>query len=156
MEEIWKDVVGYEGLYQVSNLGRVKSLYFGKEKILKMFNCTNGYLFVNLYKDKKPNPCLIHRLVYESFNNIKSCRKFVIDHIDNDKCNNKLCNLQYVTNRYNSSKDKKSKSGHSNIYLNASSYLVRMRVDGKKVSVATCKTISEAIEKRDLFIKNLK
>lgn len=153
--EIWKDVVGYEGLYQVSNLGRVKSLYFNKSKILKISIGTSGYSFVNLYKDKKPYPSMIHRLVYEAFYGVRSCRRMVIDHIDNNKQNNVLENLQYITNRENSSRGKKSKTGHNNVYLNSGSYLVRMRVNGRKFSVGTFRTIEEAIEKRNLFIQNL-
>lgn len=131
-KEIWKDVIGYEGFYQVSNYGRVRSNYFSKQKILKLFSATNDYLMVNLYKNKKASPQLIHRLVYEAFYGIKSCRKYVIDHIDNNKLNNHLCNLQYITNRQNSFKDKKSKSGHFNIYLNSGNYLVRMRINNVK------------------------
>jgi hypothetical protein len=52
-EEIWKEVVGYEGLYQVSNLGRVKSLKFGKEKTLRAGKTQKGYLVVVLWKDAK-------------------------------------------------------------------------------------------------------
>jgi hypothetical protein len=65
--EIWKDVIGYEGLYQVSNLGKVKSIYYRNAKILKAMPSTNKYLMVNLYKNKKPSFQLIHRLMYESF-----------------------------------------------------------------------------------------
>ena len=151
--EIWKDVIGYEGLYQVSNLGRVKSFYCKTYKILKPLESSNKYLMVNLYKNKKGEPKLIHRLMYEAFFGIKSCAKYVIDHIDNNKLNNNLDNLQYVTNRYNSYKDKTSKSGHHNIYLNSGSYLVRLRIDNIKKSIGTFKTIEEAIICRDNFLE---
>lgn len=153
--EIWKDVIGYEKIYQVSNLGRVKSLFYNKQKILKPIKSTNGYLYVNLYKDKKAKTSFIHHVVYEAFYQIKSCRKNVIDHIDNNKVNNNLSNLQYITIRLNSTKDKKPKSGHSNIYLNSGSYLVRIRVNNQKISIGTFKKIEDAIIKRDLFIKKL-
>jgi hypothetical protein len=153
--EIWKDVIGYEGLYQVSNLGNVKSLIFKKEKILKPQLSTNKYLMLNLYKDKKLHRVLIHRIMYESFYGIRSCKQYVIDHIDNNKQNNNLNNLQYISNRKNSSKDKTSKSGHSNIYLNSGSYLVRMRVNNIKKSIGTFKNIEDAIIVRDLYIKEL-
>ncbi len=152
--EIWKDVIGYEGLYQVSNLGKVKSIYYRNAKILKAMPSTNKYLMVNLYKNKKPSFQLIHRLMYESFYGIKSCSKYVIDHIDNNKLNNNLDNLQYITNRHNSYKDKTSKSGHYNIYLNSNSYLVRMRINNIKKSIGTFKTIDEAIICRDNFLKS--
>lgn len=65
MNEIWKDVKGYEGLYQVSNLGRVKSFY--TNRILKPGTDKDGYLRVDLCKDKKPKHFHIHRLVAETF-----------------------------------------------------------------------------------------
>jgi hypothetical protein len=121
MEEQWKDINSYKGLYQVSNLGRVKSLdrivqgkikdYHYKSKILKPGTNNNGHLFVNLYKDNKPKTRTIHQLVAESFLNHVPCGyKLVIDHIDNDKNNNFLDNLQIITQRLNASKDKKNKS----------------------------------------------
>jgi hypothetical protein len=155
MEEIWKDVVGYEGLYQVSNLGNFKSYYFNKEKCIKNTINTNGYLAINLYKDKKAKRFLVHQIIYLSFKNIASNRKYVIDHIDNNKLNNQLNNLQLVTNRYNSVKDKKSKSKEYDIYLNGKSYLIRMRINNRKYSIGTYKKIEDAIYYRDYFIKNI-
>ena len=66
MKEEWKDIKGYEGLYQVANLGRVKSLGNNKskrEKILKPGKCKDGYLIVRLYKNGKGKPFTVHRLV---------------------------------------------------------------------------------------------
>ena len=69
--EIWKDIKGYEGLYQVSNFGNVKSLDYnrtGREEILKLIPCEKGsYVRVGLYKYKKCKLCSVHRLVYETF-----------------------------------------------------------------------------------------
>ena len=121
MKEEWKDVIGYEELYQVSNLGRVKSLdrvvkgkikdYHYKSKILKPGTNNNGHLYINLHRDNKSKTRTIHQLVAESFLNHTPCGyKLVIDHIDNDKNNNFLDNLQIVTQRLNASKDKKNKS----------------------------------------------
>ena len=53
IEEIWKWIVGYEGQYKVSNFGKVKSLKFGKQKILKLLDNMKGYLYVSLFKDRK-------------------------------------------------------------------------------------------------------
>jgi hypothetical protein len=116
---------------------------------------SNGYLFVNLFNEKKPTTKLIHQIMYESFYGIKSCRKYVIDHIDNNKLNNHLSNLQYITNRQNSSKDKKSKTGHPNIYLNSGAYLVRLRINNVKKSIGTFKNIEDAINHRNNFINSL-
>lgn len=154
MEEIWKDIPGFEGLYQVSNLGSVKSIYYSKSKILKPIKSSNDYYFINIYKNKKVKQELIHRLVYYAFNNILSNKQYVIDHIDNDKNNNCINNLQLVTNRYNSSKDKKQKSNNYNIYKNGPSYLVRMRINQNKYSIITCKKLNDAIKYRDLFISS--
>jgi hypothetical protein len=117
MEEIFKDVKGYEGLYQVSNLGRVKSLpktwvsgnggfrsHYGK--ILKATKCSSGYYQVGLYKDGVSKKLRIHKLVAMAFfNHAPNGYKIVVDHIDNNKENNRVDNLQLITNRENSSKD---------------------------------------------------
>ena len=69
-EEIWKPIKDYEGLYEVSNLGRVKSLNYrgtGKEKILKNSECNNGYLLIGLVKNGKLKTFYVHRLVAEAF-----------------------------------------------------------------------------------------
>ena len=95
VNEIWKEIPDYEN-YKVSNLGRVKSLKFGKEKILK--NCTdsNGYLSICLSRDSKQHRYRIHRLVYESFKG-KIPEELVINHIDENIKNNRLTNLEAIT-----------------------------------------------------------
>ena len=99
-QEIWKDITGYEGLYQVSNLGRVKSLKNDKEKILKPVISSKGYLFVNLCKQGKQKPTNIHRIVAKAFipnpNNLP-----IINHKDEDKTNNCVNNLEWCTYQYN-------------------------------------------------------
>ena len=74
MKEIWKDIKGYEDLYQVSNFGRIKSLpkkrngkFTEKEIILKLFKNTNGYIQTNLWKNNKGKNFLVHKLVAEAF-----------------------------------------------------------------------------------------
>ena len=105
MEEVWKDIKGYEGLYQVSNLGRVKAL----EKRVDIGKChknfkehflaegiSRGYKFVVLCRDGKNVTRRIHRLVAETFmpNDNKSLQ---VDHIDRNRSDNRLCNLRWVT-----------------------------------------------------------
>jgi len=119
--EIWREIKNYED-YEVSNLGRVKSLartiiYSNgrvvsyKEKFLKPGVCRCGYLSVGLYKDTKVKTKMIHQLVAESFLNHKpDGMKLVVDHMNNVKTDNRLENLQVITNRENSSKDKKNGS----------------------------------------------
>ncbi len=101
MEEIWKDIKGYEGLYQVSNKGQVKSTErFGtKGGILK--GCLrSGYRRVILTKFNKPKYYSVHRLVAEAFiPNVEN--KKTIDHIDTDRLNNSVDNLRWVTDKEN-------------------------------------------------------
>lgn len=112
--EIWKDIKEYEGIYQVSNLGRVKSLsrfhktderysligYTSKERILKPGTDGWGYLYVALSKDKKRKNKRIHRLVAETFiPNIKNLQQ--VNHIDGNKKNNKVDNLEWCTYGHN-------------------------------------------------------
>lgn len=97
--EIWRDVEGYEGLYQVSNLGRVKSLsrVFSKgTKILKPLKINSGYFIVNLWKNNRCTHKLIHRLVANEFID-NPHKKKCVNHIDGNKENNNINNLEWVT-----------------------------------------------------------
>lgn len=101
--EEWRDIENYEGLYQVSNLGRVKSLDYNHtkhEKILKLLKNTKGYLFVILYKEGKKKNYLSHRLVAEAFipnpNNLP-----MINHKDENPLNNCVANLEWCDSKYN-------------------------------------------------------
>lgn len=102
MEE-WKDIKGFEGLYMVSNLGRVKSLNYrrtGKEKTLKARVTGDGYLLVGLHKNNKTKQYLVHRLVAQAFlenpDNLPE-----VNHKDEDKTNNCADNLEYCSRSYN-------------------------------------------------------
>ena len=109
MEEIWKDIEGYNGLYQVSNMGRVKSidhyasngqkiiLYKGK---IRKQNVHNGYLYVELSKNNVANTRLVHRLVARAFIENPNCYN-TINHIDGNKLNNNYKNLEWCTQRQN-------------------------------------------------------
>lgn len=114
--EIWKDITGYEGLYQVSSLGRIKSLtrfneYYNaihkiktkriqKEKILNYSKNNRGYLQVCLTKNGKSKTYIVHRLVAKAFlSNSKS--KEQVNHIDGNKENNSIDNLEWVTSSEN-------------------------------------------------------
>lgn len=100
MIEIFKDIEGYSGLYQISNIGNVKSLKFGKERILKPVKDGKKYLCVNLCKQGKQKMCKVHRLVAETFidnpNNLPQ-----VNHKDEDKTNNASSNLEWCDCQYN-------------------------------------------------------
>lgn len=146
-EEIFKDVVGYEGLYKVSNYGNVLSIKRYKkngqlvpEKIKSKLYDGKGYYTVSLWKENKEKHLYIHRLVAESFiNTIPSDMQ--VNHIDGIKTNNQLDNLEIVSRSENilhahrtgliksqfGKKVKRSKTGYSNICIKqdkAKSYFV--------------------------------
>ena len=129
--EVFVDVKGYEGMYQISNLGRLKSLsrerfnghstYFTKEKMLSQSKNNKGYKTVTLCKENKLKTFTLHRLVAVAFlNHTPNGNTLVIDHQDNNKSNNTLANLQIITNRENCSKDKKN---GSSIYTGVSFHI---------------------------------
>lgn len=110
MIEEWKDIVGYEGLYQVSNLGRIKSLgryvnnngglEYREGKIMKSAKNNNDYLFIGLWKDGIRKNHTIHRLVAQAF--IDNPNNFPeINHKDEDKTNNRVENLEWCNSKYN-------------------------------------------------------
>ena len=129
MKEVWKDIKNYEGLYQVSNLGRVKSLdrivyqknSFGniqkniyKGKILSLFEDRDGYLRINLKKDKKMKQYGVHVLVANTFLNINKFKymeyedlskidinRLQINHKNENKKDNCIDNLEFCTVAYN-------------------------------------------------------
>ena len=111
IDEIWKDITGYEGLYQVSNLGKVKSLNKSiirnngrrqtfKEKTLKKGLSSNGYYSVSLTKNGKGKTFNIHKLVATAFIENKNNDK-CINHIDGNKRNNNVTNLEWCSYGHN-------------------------------------------------------
>ena len=115
MEEIWKDIAGYEGLYQVSNQGRVKSLEryvenrvaqnYQPERIRTLMERKKpgqetGYKAIILYKNNKGKNCYVHRLVAAAFVPNPENKK-TVNHINGDKHDNRAENLEWMTYREN-------------------------------------------------------
>ena len=115
-EEIWKPITGFEGRYEVSNLGRVRSLgivtrkktrwgtyaeFYRKPHIMAPAYFSNGYLFVSLTKESKVTVCKqVHRLVAEAF--IPNPNGYpIVNHKDENKQNNRADNLEWCTHSYN-------------------------------------------------------
>lgn len=139
MNEVWKDIKGYEGFYQVSSIGRVKNIR--TERILKNNILDNrGYCFVFLYKDRKREFKYIHRLVATAFLDNKYNLPCV-NHIDEDPSNNNIDNLEWCTYEYNNSYGTKSNRGSDSLkrfYKNNKSHMT-----GKKLSDETKRKISD-------------
>ena len=118
MIEEYRPVKGYEGLYEVSNFGNIKSLErinskgnLVKERIFKTTTNKNIYKSIILIKDSKRSFFTLHQLIAIAFlNHVRNGNKIVVDHIDNNKSNNRLDNLQLITQRENTSKDRKGGS----------------------------------------------
>jgi len=102
MQEEWRSVVGYEGLYEVSNMGRVRSLKEcrGKSNIILKHNINNGYSHIDLYKNSSRQHSKIHRLVAQAFIPNPE-NKYDVNHIDSNRSNNIISNLEWVTRKEN-------------------------------------------------------
>lgn len=101
MEEIWKDIDGYDGLYKVSNLGRIMSFHRGKTKLLSLTNKNEkGYLKLTLCKNGKQKTYKVHRLVANAF--LPNENEYnELNHKDGNKLNNCVSNLEWITHKEN-------------------------------------------------------
>lgn len=134
--EVWKDIPDYQGLYQVSNLGNVKSLRFNKERILSPRQ-SKGYYLVGLCLNNKRKTMGIHQLVAIAFlNHIPNGHKIIVDHINDIKTDNRVENLQVITQRENSYKTQgnySSKYKGVNWHKAASKWRSSVRINGKTI-----------------------
>jgi hypothetical protein len=132
---IWKPIKGFED-YQISNFGRVKSFKKVNEKILKPGIDGAGYLSVVLSKNKKAKTKTIHQLVACAFLGHKICgHTLVVNHIDFNKLNNNLLNLEIITQRENASKKNiKSSSKYTGVFLckKSNKWDSGIKINGKK------------------------
>jgi hypothetical protein len=145
-KEIFKDIPGYEGVYQVSNLGNVKSL--NREIILKEQYTKGGYAFVNLSKNGIVKIIYIHQLVAMAFLNHKpNGINLVVNHINFNKLDNKLDNLEIITQRENTNKKHlKSTSKYVGVSLNKRdmNWRATIRINGKKTHLGMFKNEYDA------------
>ena len=137
--EIWKDIPGYENLYQVSNSGNVKSLLRKgrlNERILKPSFVGKGYLSVILYTHCKRRCLTVHKLVAMAFLNHKpDGMKLVVDHINNIKTDNRVENLQLTTQRANCYTHHKSSSKYTGVSWGklTKKWMAQIHINGKKI-----------------------
>lgn len=153
MNEIWKDIVDYEGIYQVSNLGRVKSLsrldssgHKRKELILKPTPNNKGYYTVVLCVNAVHKTYQVHRLVANAFIELVDGKPFV-NHIDENSTNNSVSNLEWVTSKEN--------ANHGTRNERMTKKLVELK--GCKVTngIDTYDTISEAARELNICRANI-
>jgi hypothetical protein len=156
--EIWKDIIGYEGNYMVSNLGNVKSLPkrgHNHEKLIKPWIKNTGrrvYNAVSLCVDAKVKKFTIHQLVATTFLGHKpdGTNKIVVDHINNDSLDNRVENLQLISNRKNCSKDKKggtSKYVGVHFCKKVEKWVAVIQINGKSKNLGLFKTEEEASQR---------
>lgn len=160
--ETWKDVQGYEGLYQVSNLGRIRSLdrivnakngskQTKKSRILLQEITIHGYCRVRLFdNDGKAKHYAVHRIVMNAFVGESSCQ---VNHINEIKTDNRLENLEYCTAKENCNhgtrNDRISKSKEGHIVTEETRNKISKTLKGHKESEETRRKISESLKRRN-------
>ena len=152
--EIWKNITNYEGLYQVSNLGRVRNVK--RDRQIKPCINDMGYYRVVLTKDKKPKDFKVHRLVAIHFID-NPLNNPVINHINGDKGDNTMNNLEWVTHRENICHgfiDKNTTSKFRGVNNSRSKnskndcWRSRISINGKNIELGCYKTQEEAYNAR--------
>jgi len=141
--EIFKEIKDYPD-YQVSNYGNVKSLKFNKERLLKPMKLKNGYAKIDIWTKNVKKQLYVHRLVASTFiRNINE--KEQIDHIDKNKLNNKLNNLEIVSCRLNNLRKKEANLAGAHKYKN-DKWKSSVVINGKGVFIGLFNTELEAHE----------
>jgi len=159
--ETWKDIPEFEDLYQVSNLGNVRSLNYrqtGNPNILKKFFRYRLRAFVLLSKKGKRFNRAVSVLMAMAFLNHKRCgNKLVVDHINNNPSNNRLYNLQVITHRQNISKNSKGLSKYIGVCLHkpTTKWLASIKINGKQKHLGLYKKEQEAAQAYQNELKKL-
>lgn len=153
MDEIWKDIPGYEGNYQASSLGRIKSLarrgFDGrrvKERIIKQNGPKGRYLNVALRKNGKTKTFMVHQLVAMAFHNHKPNGHYiVVNHINSNIEDNRSCNLEVVTARENTNKRViKKASKYVGVSKDGDRWVSNIRIGDKKIRLGSFDLEEEA------------
>jgi len=168
--EVWKDISGFEGLYQVSNLGRVKSCErivkqrYGtrrvNDKILSLGHDKDGYFMAILCKLGTKKTVKVHRLVADAFLEKVECKN-IVNHIDSNKSNNFFLNLEWTSSLENSCHrflNSKTTSNYVGVHFNKNQNRYRsvVNLNGKIVHLGSFKTEEEAYLKRVQYEKDNK
>lgn len=167
MIEFWKDIENYEGLYQVSDQGRVRSLERSVErrgkgllkikgKIISSRPKDGEYCRLILHRDGVKSGRTVHKLVAEAFLDKPDClERIAVDHINNIKTDNRLCNLQYITYRENNSKDKKEGSSkHTGVYIFKGKIKAQIKINNSSISLGIFDSEYLASEAYQMALKN--
>lgn len=153
MLETWKPINEYEDIYEISNIGRIRNVK--NKKIVKSYITKHGYKRVQLSKNGKRKNHFIHRLVAEVFIPKPNDKNYV-NHIDFNRTNNNIKNLEWTTAKENihhsmdnivkaALRTKKPVTKHHNIYKNRNHFQVRVQRYGKVIIDKTFVTLKEAI-----------
>lgn len=161
-EEIWKEIIGYDHRYFISNLGRIKSLARTIPIISYGSYDTGGYLRTALVKNGKPIGKKIHRLVAEYFIGNYS-DELTINHMDFNKSNNTVSNLEVITVVENvmhfiiNKRKPKTSSRHIGVtyHLQIKKWTSRVNINGERFSVGTYNTEWEAVQAREKFLSGI-
>ena len=160
--EIWKDIIGFEGLYQISNYGNLKSCKryvkgkiekrIANEKLLNLCKDKDGYLMAILHRDKVRKTVKIHRLVADAFID-KIDGKNIVNHIDLNKSNNFLSNLEWVSSLENNCHSRlgmKSSSKYIGVYFCKRKNLFKagIKISGKRFNLGSFNTEEDAYKAR--------
>lgn len=160
MEEIWKDVVGYEGYYEVSNMGRVRSVdrisvrtnRLWKSRIRKQSIGRLGYVHLVLHRDGKQVNHDVHKLVASAFIDNTDPNKTQINHINEIKHDNRVENLEWCTSSYNqkhgSVRFRRIKSINKRGGVNAEKFVTKLSLNG--IAIKTYKSVAEASRENNI------
>lgn len=152
MEEIWKDIERYKGVYKISNLGRVYSVQ--RKKIKNTFIDKGGYVRVQLYYNYTQKGFLVHRLVAKAFipnpNNYPQ-----VNHKDENKLNNCVNNLEWCTNKYNcnfGTKPEKCRENSLKLQMNKRQVII---YDLENHYIDTCRSMMDVARKLNCSYENV-